>query len=111
MLNHNRPDVRVFIQYFASKPALCRKVVERLNNLFYDGMDTATFYLYPPNEIAKNKFYMRIKRAPGTRNVWSFITVKGGKDNLGTYRNGLNVEQTLQAILDVLEKNGDTHGC
>lgn len=79
--------------------------------MFYDGMSTATFYLYPSKEYSKSKFYMRIKRAPGSRNVWSFIIVENGKDNLDTYKNNLNVEQTLQAILDVLEEEGDTHGC
>ena len=99
----NIPTVRVFIEYFAKKPALCRNVVERIGYMFYGGMDTATFYLYPPKKCSKSKFHIRIKRAPGSSNVWSFIIVENGKDNLGTYKKALNVEQTLQAILDVLE--------
>lgn len=107
----NIPVVRVFIEYFASKPALCRKAIERLDNMFYDGMNTATFYLYPPKGCRQSKFHMRIKRTPGTRNVWSFVITENGKANQNTYKNNLNVEQTLQAILDVLEEEGDTHGC
>ena len=99
----NIPIVRVFIEYFAQKPALCRKVIEQLGNMFYDGMSTATFYLYPPKECSKSKFHMRIKREQGPRNVWSFIIVENGKDNLGTYKKGLNVEQTLQEILNVMK--------
>lgn len=99
----NVPIVRVFIEYFASKPILCKTVIERLDNMFYDGMSTATFYLYPPKGCCKSKFHMRIKRASGNRNVWSFIIVENGKDNLGTYKNNLTVEQTLQAILDVVK--------
>lgn len=114
MLNLNNPAnipiVQVFIEYFASKPVLCKTAIERLDNMFYDGMSTATFYLYPPKEC-KSKFHMRIKRAPGKRNIWSFIIVENGKDNLDTYKNNLSVGQTLQAILDVLEEEGDTHGC
>lgn len=106
----NIPTIRVFIEYFGKKPALCRKVIERIGYMFYDGMDTATFYLYSPKECSK-KFHIRIKREQGPRNVWSFIIVENGKDNLGTYKKSLNVDQTLQAILDVLEEEGDTHGC
>lgn len=98
----NIPIVRIFIEYFASKPVLCKTAIERLGNMFYDGMSTATFYLYPPKEC-KSKFHMRIKRASGSSNAWSFIIVENGKDNLGTYKKALNVEQTLQAILDVLK--------
>lgn len=102
----NIPTVRVFIEYFASKPALCRNVIEQLGNMFYDGMSTATFYLYPPKECSKSKFHVRIKRAPGKCNVWSFVIVVNGKDNLDTYKKDLNAEQTLQAILDALQKKG-----
>ena len=106
----NIPIVRVFIEYFAQKPALCQNVVERIGYMFYDGMSTATFYLYPPKEC-KRKFHMRIKRAPGSSNVWSFIIVENGKDNLGTYKKALNVEQTLRKILDALEEEANIHGC
>lgn len=106
----NIPTVRVFIEYFAQKPALCRSVVERIGYMFYDGMDTATLYLYPPKDCSK-KFHIRIKRAPGSSNIWSFVIIEHGKANQNTYKNNLNVDQTLQAILDVLEEEGDTHGC
>lgn len=113
MLNLTRPDVRVFIEYFKSEPALCRTVLDWIDDMFYDGMNTATFYLHPAKEFVKRKFYIRIKRTSGRRNVWSAIVVENGKDILGSYRNVMNEKQTLRAILEILEteKEGDTHGC
>ena len=111
MLNPTRPDVRVFIEYFKSEPALCRTVLDWIDDMFYDGMNRATFYLHPAKEFVKRKFYIRIKRASGRRNVWSAIIVENGKDILGSYRNAMNEKQTLRAILEILEEKGDTHGC
>lgn len=110
MLNPERPETKEFIEQFVSSPICCSKVCERLDLVFPDKGDNIAFYLYPAKECVKSKFQIHIKRA-AKKNTWSFVIIEHGKANQNTYKNNLNVEQTLQAILDVLEEEGDTHGC
>lgn len=111
MLNPERPETKEFIEQFVSSPIQCSKVCERLDLVFPDKGDNIAFYLYPAKEYAKNKFQIHVKRV-AKNNVWSFVIIEHGKANQNTYKNNLNVAQTLKAILDVLEEEGEaTYGC
>ncbi len=113
MVNFGRLETKEFINDFASNPKLCGTVLERLNVIFCDrqGKGSVTgFYLYPSKKNVKSKFQILVKRQK-KKDTWSFVIIEQGKANQNTYKNNLNVEQTLQAILDVLEEEGDTYGC